>query len=283
MTVSGFDSAIADLPRGPDGLATTDDALSRLRERLPAFLERVVADAGADGVVVPLDGGVETALAATFAVDAAGQDRVTGLVMPAFLSHEAVSRNAEAVATALGIDHSRLQLQPVLAAFQEAIGASAGPADDSAATNNALSRLRMVCAYYVANTTNALVAGPINRTQYLLGSVAKHGETGADCLPFAGLYRTELEALARAVGVPEELTVEASGSPLHPGGSPATGLDTDPETVDRILRHRIDEGADAGTVADRTGVETETVERLAAWVERTQHKRRRPVRPSTGG
>ncbi|AGB32537.1 NH(3)-dependent NAD(+) synthetase [Natrinema pellirubrum DSM 15624] len=282
MTVSGFDSPIADLPRGSDGLATTDDALSRLRERLPTFLERVVADAGAEGVVVPLDGGVETALAATFAVDAVGQDHVTGLVMPAFLSHEAVSRNAEAVATSLGIDHSRLQLQPVLAAFQETIGGSSGPADDLVATTNALSRLRMTCAYYVANATDALVAGPINRTQYLLGSVAKHGETGADCLPFAGLYRAELEALARAVGIPEDLTVEAAGSPLHPGGSPATGLDADPETVDRILRRRIDEGVDAGTVADRTGVETETVERLAAWVERTRHKRRQPVRPSTG-
>ncbi|WP_455448548.1 NAD(+) synthase [Natrinema thermotolerans] len=282
MTVSGFESPIADLPRGSDGLATTDDALSRLRERLPTFLERMVADAGAEGVVVPLDGGVETALAATFAVDAVGQDRVTGLVMPAFLSHEAVSRNAEAVATSLGIDHSRLQLQPVLAAFQETIGGSSGPADDLVATTNALSRLRMTCAYYVANATDALVVGPINRTQYLLGSVAKHGETGADCLPFADLYRAELEALARAVGIPEDLTVEAAGSPLHPGGSPATGLDTDPETVDRILRRRIDEGVDAGTVADRTGVETETVERLAAWVERTRHKRRRPVRPSTG-
>ncbi|OLZ41435.1 NAD+ synthetase [Natrinema saccharevitans] len=280
MTVSGFQSPLADLPRGPDGLATTDDALSRLRDRLPAFLERVLVDAGADGFVVPLDGGVETALTATFAVDAAGADRVTGLVMPAFLSHEATSRNAEAVATSLGIDHSRLQLQPVLAAFQETIGGSSGPADDPVATNNALSRLRMTCAYYVANATNALVASPINRTQYLLGSVAKHGETGADCLPFAGLYRTELEALARAVGIPEDLTVETSGSPLHPGESPATALEIDPETVDRILRRRIDEGVDVPTVADRTGVEAETVERLEAWVERTRHKRRRPTRPS---
>ncbi len=280
MTVSDSRSPLSDLPRGSDGLATTDEALSRLRDRLPAFLERLLADAGADGFVVPLDGGVETALAATFAVDAAGQDRVTGLVMPAFLSHEATARNAEAVAASLDIEHSRLQLRPVLAAFQEAIGGSSGPADDPVATNNALSRLRMTCAYYVANATNALVVGPIDRTQYLLGSVAKHGETGTDCLPFAGLYRTELAALARAVGIPEDLTVDASGSPLHPGESPATALDTDPETVDRILRYRIDEGVDAVAVAERTGVEAETVERLEVWVERTRHKRRRPARPS---
>nr|WP_245852966.1 NAD(+) synthase [Natrinema ejinorense] len=276
------DAPLADLPRSSDGLATTDDALARLRERLPRFLEERVADAGADRLVVSLDGGVETALAATFAVEAVGQDRVTGLVMPAFLSHEAVSRNAEAIATALGIEHRRMQLQPVLAAFQETVGGSDGPADDLVATNNALSRLRMACAYYVANTTNALVVGTVNRTQSLLGSVTKHGETGADCLLFGDLYRTEVEALARAVGIPEELTVETSGSPLHPGESPATELDVDPETVDRILRCRIDEGVDAAVVAERAGVDVKLIERLETWSERTSHKRCRPVRPSTG-
>nr|WP_242634234.1 NAD(+) synthase [Natrinema longum] len=275
------DASLADLPRSSDGLATTDDALARLRERLPRFLEERVADAGADRLVVGLDGGVETALAATFAVEAVGQDRVTGLVMPAFLSHEAVSRNAEAIATALGIEHRRVHLQPVLAAFQEAVGGSDGPADDLVATNNALSRLRMACAYYVANTTNALVVGTINRTQSLLGSVTKHGETGADCLLFGDLYRTEVEALARAVGIPEALTVETSGSPLHPGESPAAALGISTETVDRVLHARVDDGVDTATVTERTGVDPSIIDQLAEWCDRTRHKRRYPETPGT--
>lgn len=285
MTAQGTDPACAGLsvPRGLDGLATTADAVARLRERLPAFLEDAVADAGADGIVVGLDGGVETALTAALAVDAVGADRTTGLVMPAFLSHESMSRNAEAVAASLGIEHSRVQLQPVLAAFQEAVGESDGPTDDPVATNNALSRLRMACAYYVANATNALVMGTVNRTQYLLGSVTKHGETGADCLPLADLYRTEVDALARAVGVPKELTVEAAGSPLYPGRSPVEELDVDAETVDRILRLRIDEGLETATVADRVDVEPAIVDRLADWCAQTRHKRRSPLTPSTNG
>lgn len=285
MTVQGTDPSRAGLsvPRGPDRLATTADAAAQLRERLPAFLEDAVADADADGIVVGLDGGVETALTAALAVDAVGEDRTTGLVMPAFLSHEAISCNAEAVAASLGIEHSRVQLQPVLAAFREAVGESRGPTDDPVATNNVLSRLRMTCAYYVANATNALVVGTVNRTQYLLGSVTKHGETGADCLPLADLYRTEVDALSRAVGIPEELTVEAAGSPLHPGSSPVEELDVDAETVDRILRLRIDEGLETATVADRVDVESAVVDRLAAWCARTRHKRRSPLTPSTGG
>ncbi|THE66017.1 NAD(+) synthase [Salinadaptatus halalkaliphilus] len=278
MTVS-HTSEPASLPR-EDGLATTDEAQARLREQRPAFLEELVDDAGADRLVVGLDGSVETALAATFAVDAVGSERVTGLVMPAFLSHEAISRTAETVASALGIEHCRLQLQPVLAAFQEAVGDSSGPADDVVATNNALSRLRMTCAYYVANTTNALVVGTVDRTQYLLGGVTKHGETGADCLLFGDLYHSEVSELAGTVGIPDELTVETSGSPLYPGQLPIADFEIAPTTVDRVLRLRFDEGIDHETVVERTGVEPAILDQLEEYHAETEHKRRQPVTPS---
>lgn len=266
-----------DLPRDSDGLATTEEALSILRERLPAFLDELAAGAGADRLVVWLDGSVETALAATLAVEAVGADRVTGLVLPAFLSDEAMARNAEAVATALGIEYARLQLQPVLTAFQEAVAATDGATDDLIATNNLLSRLRMTAAYYVANTTNALVVGTITRTDYLLGSVTKHGETGADCFLLGGLYRTEVDALARSVGVPTDLT---DGSPLNSVTRDRSGsadLEISEDTIDRILRLHVDTDLEAAIVADRLDVDVSTVERLAEWHAETEHKRFQPV------
>ncbi|QCS44881.1 NAD(+) synthase [Natrinema versiforme] len=279
MTATDSDTAVEGLPRDSDGLATTDEALTTLREQLPAFLEELVTDASADGLVVRLDGSVETTVAATLAVDAIGEERVTALVMPAFISHEAIARNAEAVAESLGIDHSRLQLQPVLAAVQEAVGESDGPVDDVVATNNMLSRLRMACTYYVANTSNALVVGPIDRTQYLLGSATKYGETAADCLLFGDLYRTEVRALARHIGIPEDLTVETAGSPLYAGQSATEQLDVSPETLDRILRLRFDEEGETATVADRLGIDEALVDRLNEWCTRTRHKRQRPPTP----
>ncbi|ELY63258.1 NH(3)-dependent NAD(+) synthetase [Natrinema versiforme JCM 10478] len=279
MTATGSDTAVRELPRDSDGLATTDEALTTLRERLPPFLEQLVADAGADGLVVRLDGSVETTVAATLAVDAIGEEHVTGLVMPAFISHEAIARNAETVAESLGIEHSRLQLQPVLAAVQGAVGESDGPVDDAIATNNMLSRLRMACTYYVANTSNLLVVGPIDRTRYLLGSATKYGETAADCLLFGDLYQTEVRALARHIGIPEDLTFETAGSPLYDGQSAIEQLDVPPETVDRILRLRFDQEVERATVADRLEVDPELVDRLDEWCVRTRHKRQQPPTP----
>lgn len=268
-----------DLPRDSDGLATTPAALSQLEERLSSFLDELITEAGAERLVVGLDGGVETTLAATLAVDAVGQDAVIGLVMPAFMSHEATARNAETVATALGIDHSRLQLQPVLAAFQEAVGDSTGPADDLVATHNALSRIRMACAYYVANTMDALVVGTVNRTEYLLGSITKHGDTGADCLLFANLYRSEVQALAQEIGIPAEITAEQVDG-LYEGESVVSELQIDPRTIDRILRLHIDRGEKATTVAEKTDVDPSLVQRLSEWCTQTRDKRNHP--PASG-
>jgi len=83
---------ILELPREETGLATSKPAVRRIQQLLPAFLEDCVADASADGLVVRLDGSVETAVAAALAVDAVGADRVTGLVMPVQLNDEAPAR-----------------------------------------------------------------------------------------------------------------------------------------------------------------------------------------------
>lgn len=271
---------VLDLPRDETGLATTAAALRRLQELLPEFLVDLVDDAGADGLVVPLDGGVETATAAALAVEAVGADDVTGLVMPAVLSDEATARAAEATAEMLAVEHRRLQLQPVVAAFQEMVGAAGGPADDLAVTENAIDRFRTVTTYYVANRQSALVVGPVNRTDRLLGSVTKYGETGVDCFLFGDLYRTEVCALAGAMDLPVGLlTTTPRGSPHESDHASRLGVDT--EAVDRALRLYVDEQTSPESVADRLDIGLAVVERLSDWCAATRHKRHTPPKPST--
>ncbi|WP_436909138.1 NAD(+) synthase [Halosimplex marinum] len=271
---------VLDLPRDETGLATTTVALRRLQELLPEFLVDQVDDADAEGLVVPLDGGVATATAAALAVDAVGAGDVLGLAMPAGLTDEATARTAETVAEMLGIDHRRLQLQPVVGAFQEMVGDAGGPADDLVATDNAVERFRTATAYYFANRRDALVVGPVDRTARLLGSSTKYGETGVDCFLFGDLYRTEVRALAGAMDLPVEMLSEAERA--SPGdATDADRLDVDAETVDRALRLHVDEGREPRAVADRLGIDRSVVTRLKEWCAATRHKRHMPPKPST--
>ncbi|WP_440770814.1 NAD(+) synthase [Natronorubrum sp. DTA28] len=269
------------LPRDDDGLAIGSDALARLQEVVPAFIEEQVDDAGADGVVIALDGELASTVTATLAVDALGSDRVTGLVLPAYMNQEAAARDAEAIASVLGIEYSRVPLQPLLAAFQEVVGATAQPADDLVAMENVAARLRMACSYYVANTTNALVVGTATRTDRFLGTLTKHADTGVDCLPLGDLYATEVRVLADALEIPTDLVAPSASPGVGAGQSAGDELEIEPKTVDRVLRLSVDEGVDVAAVAERVGVDAAAVERIADWYASMRHKRQLPPTPAT--
>lgn len=268
------------LPREEHGLATSKAATRRIQGVLPAFVEDKVAEAAADGVVVPLDGSVESTVAAALVADGVGPDCVTGLVMPVQLSDEGPARTAETVASLLDIDCHRLHLQPVLTAFQRVVGETGEPTDDLVAMRNAGERFRMACKYYVANTRNELVVGTVPRTDRLLGAVAKYGENGADLSLFGDLYRTEIEALADSLAVPSGLLDHPTHPVAHTGAADAAELGIDQRALDSILHFAVDRDWSAPEVADRVGVDESVVERAIRWCARTRHKRHTPPKPS---
>ncbi|MGB9951564.1 NAD(+) synthase [Haloarcula marismortui] len=268
------------LPREQHGLATSTAATRRIQGILPAFLEKKLIDAEANGLVVPLDGSVESAVAAALAVDGIGAEHVTGLVMPVQLSDEGPARTAETVASLLDIDCHRIHLQPVLTAFQRAVGETGEPTDDLVAMQNASERVRMACKYYVANSKNELVVGTVSRTDRLLGSVAKHGENGVDLSLFGDLYRTEIESLAAALAVPSDLLNQSTHPVKDTGATDAAELGIDQQALDSILHFVIDRDYSASVVADKVGVGESVVERTIQWCASTRHKRHTPPKPS---
>lgn len=249
----------------------TDRTPATLHERAEQLVLDTVTEASAEGVVLALDGSVETATLAAVATDALGPDSVTALVMPAFLTSEAAARDAEIIAQGLGLTPQRVQLQPLLGAFREAMDETGVPADDTVAVENALARFRMVCRYYVANTTDLLVVGAVTRTDRLLGTVTKHGTLGADLLPFGACYRSEVMAIAERLNVPASSPAGFESSPTD-----AERLGVDHATLDAVLVGLVEDGESPATVAERVGVDSATAERVADWVAVTAHKRQPP-------
>lgn len=267
-----------ELPRDADGLATGRRAVRRVAAVLTEFLADAVDVATADGLVLVLDGTVDSAVAATIAAEAVDPDDVVGLVLPATITGSTGAQAAEAVGAGLDIRVHRLQLHTLVLEFQDLLdGVVAG---DVMATQNARRRLRMVCAYYVANATNGLVVGSTTRAAYLLGSVTKYGDTAVDLALLADLYRTEVAALADHLGVPTDLDVRPAAAVAR---SDAARLGISTRALDAVCRLALDEGREPCAVADRLGVEAGIVETVQEWAEETAHKRREPARPSWPG
>jgi NAD+ synthase len=73
------------------------------------------------------------------------------------------------------------------------------------AATNFKQRMRKMMEYYHADRLNYAVAGTPNRLEYDQGFFVKQGDGAADFKPIAHLYKTQVYALAKHLGIPEEV------------------------------------------------------------------------------
>lgn len=80
-----------------------------------------------------------------------------------------------------------------------------GPYLAIVASTNFKQRIRKMLEYYYADLFNYAVAGTPNRLEYDQGFFVKQGDGAADIKPIAHLYKTQVYALARYLGLPEAI------------------------------------------------------------------------------
>jgi NAD+ synthase len=73
------------------------------------------------------------------------------------------------------------------------------------AATNYKQRIRKTVEYFHGDRLNYAVVGTPNRLEYDQGFFVKNGDGSADIKPIAHLYKTQVYALARHLGLPEEL------------------------------------------------------------------------------
>jgi NAD+ synthase len=84
------------------------------------------------------------------------------------------------------------------------------------AATNFKQRLRKTMEYYHADRLNYAVAGTPNRLEYDQGFFVKQGDGASDFKPIAHLYKTQVYALARYLGVPEAIRSRPPTTDTYP-------------------------------------------------------------------
>ena len=189
-------------------LLLSESELAARRDHVVEFIADIVDEAGAEGAVLGLSGGIDSTTTAYLAVEALGADGLHGLLMPSEVNADADETDAERVAEALGIEYDVVDINPIVDSFVEA--APEGTADDRMALGNVRVRTRAVLNYFVANAEDRVVLGTGNRSEAATGYFTKYGDQAVDCNPIGNLYKCQVRQLARQLGV---RVTRSSGTP----------------------------------------------------------------------
>jgi NAD+ synthase len=200
----------------------------RTAERISNWIRERVEEAGAQGVVVGMSGGVDSSVVAVLARRGLG-DRVLGLVMPCHSDPTDVE-HARRVTAKFGIKTEYVDLTLLFDCFLVIL-----PPGDRLAVGNLKPRLRMATLYYFANSRNYLVVGTGNKSEIMVGYTTKYGDSGVDLLPLGDLLKTQVRELARELGIPDEIIVKPPSAGLWEGQTDEGEMGITYEELDRAL------------------------------------------------
>lgn len=242
-------------------------------EVLTRALRDEVRRTGFERGVIGLSGGLDSAAALMLAARALGPANVVAFALPVAGSPPEAFTHAEETARVAGVELRTLDLAPVLAALEKALPGSGG---NRVRRGNLAARARMIALYDLSAAERALVVGTSDKTEILLGYTTLWGDMAAALLPLGDLYKTEVRALARHLGVPAAVVDKPPSPDLWAGQTAEGELGFAYADADRVLYQWVDLGRrPADLVA--AGYSAELVRAVERRVLGSSFKRKMPL------
>lgn len=242
-----------------------------VRRILTAFIRDEVRKVGIERVVVGLSGGVDSSVSALLAVEALGAANVLGIEMPYKTSSPESLQHADAVAAVGGFETMRVEITPQVDAYFARFTDA-----DNMRRGNKMARERMTILYDHSARWKALVLGTSNKTELLLGYGTLHGDMASALNPIGDLYKTQVWALAREIGVPAAIVDKKPSADLWEGQTDEAEMGFTYADVDALLYAMVDQRQGREELL-AAGFPEAFVERVSSMVRNSQFKRRLPV------
>jgi NAD+ synthase len=251
-----------------------------VEKRVCRFIKEYVEKAGAQGIVLGLSGGVDSATAAALSSKAIGGKNVLALMLP---EKETFKRkdidDAKKIADQFQLQTQTIDMTDVLKSFYQ--GIPAFDLVDRLCKGNIKARTRMIFLYYYANKQNRIVCGTSDKSETMIGYFTKWGDAAADIAPIIDLYKLQVRKLACHLGIPEKLALKPSTPALWPNQLAESELEINYETLDLIL-YGLERFMKSKEIANQLNLELTIVDKIKKrWIS-NEHKRRMPLPPKLG-
>ncbi|MBT8404235.1 MAG: NAD+ synthase [Gemmatimonadetes bacterium] len=216
--------------------------------------EEVVERRGFRSVVLGVSGGVDSAVSLFLACRALGPENVYGFRLPYATSSEDSLEHARLALEATGANSRTIEITGPVDAYLKA----EEPDADGQRRGNLMARTRAVILFDQSARLHALPLGTGNKSERLLGYYTWHADDSPPINPLGDLFKTQVWALARHLGVPDEIVDKPASADLIQGVHDEDELGIGYAAADPILHwlvrgytedDLVRSGFDAGEVA----------------------------------
>jgi NAD+ synthase (glutamine-hydrolysing) len=272
-TSAGSDSGlpvvrVAAMDRTPPAPLEIDPGLT---ERwLVHFVREELSRRGFTRAIVGLSGGVDSAVTTYLAARALGPENVLAVRMPYRTSSQTSLDDAQLVVDALGIPCRTVDISAAVDGYL-----AGEPDADAGRRGNVMARMRMITLFDLAAAGKALPLGTGNKTERLFGYFTWHADDSPPVNPIGDLFKTQVWALARHLGVPAGIVDKPPTADLVAGQTDEGDLGISYPLADEILNWLLS-GYTADDLVQR-GYADADVRLVAGRVAATHWKRRLPT------
>ena len=237
---------------------------------LVAFIRDEMQRRGFKRAVVGLSGGVDSAVTTYLAARALGPANVVAVRMPYRTSSSASLEHAQFVIDALGVEARTLDISAAVDGYL-----THEPDADPARRGNVMARLRMTALFDLSSRYRALPLGTGNKTERLFGYFTWHADDSPPINPLGDLFKSQVWALARYLGVPDVIVTKPASADLITGQTDEGDFGISYLKADQILNWLLS-GYTADALVER-GFDPAEVALVRRRLDSTHWKRRLPT------
>ncbi|MCL1994363.1 MAG: NAD(+) synthase [Spirochaetes bacterium] len=220
-------------------------------------------ECGFKKVHLGLSGGLDSAMVAYLAVQAAGKENVVCINMPSRFSSDGSKSDSKELAENLGCRYELISIEPMFESFLVSLEGVFEKLPFDTAEENLQARIRGVLLMAFSNKFNSMLLTGSNKSEIAMGYSTLYGDTCGALSPIGGLFKTEVFALARRINeraavagvkaiIPQNIIDKPPSAELRPDQKDTDSLppyDVLDEILERYLSGNFPEGSAAGRPA----------------------------------